>query len=70
MPSDPLAAQARREHRASLDAGRLADRHREIRNRLVRQLRASDERVWTYEEIARQVGITAELARAIVKGRV
>ena len=69
MPSDARAQQAREQHRRSLEAARLADQHREQRNRLIRQLRAEDPEVWTYPAIAAAVGISPELAAAIVKGR-
>lgn len=67
--SDPRAALAREAHRLALEADSQAARHREQRNRLVRQLRAEDPARWTYVAIARAVGVSPEMAAAIVKGR-
>ena len=67
--SDPRAAQAREAHRLSKETDALAARHREQRNHLIRLLRAEDPVLWTYPALAKAVGITPELAAAIVKGR-
>lgn len=67
--SDARAAQAREAHRLSREAVGQAERHREQRNRLIRQLRAEDPDRWSYGAIAKAVGISPEMAAAIVKGR-
>lgn len=67
--SDPRATQAREAHRLSKEAEELGARHREVRDRIVRQLRAEDQKRWTYTALARAVGITPELVAAIVQGR-
>ena len=70
MPSEIRAQQAREHHRLAGADEESARRHRESRDRLIRQLRAEDPERWTYAAIAAAVGITPELARAVVKGRV
>ena len=70
MVSDIRAQQAREHHRASAAAAALAEQHREQRNRLVRQLRESDPKRWTYPALARAVGCSPELIAAIIQGRV
>jgi len=67
--SDPRAVQAREAHRLAGEHGALARQHRERRNHLVRRLRAEDPRRWTYAALARAIGISPEMAAAIVKGR-
>lgn len=62
------AAAAREHHRDAAAAGRLADEHRECRDRLVRQLRAEDPQRWTYAELARTVGCSPELVAYIIRG--
>lgn len=68
--SDIRAQQAREHHQAVAAASGDADRHRQQRNRLVRQLRQSDPTKWTYEALAQAVGCSSELIAAIVKERV
>lgn len=46
-----------------------ADQHRELRNKLIRELRKADPRQWTYPSLARAVGCTPELIAAIIQGR-
>lgn len=46
-----------------------AARHRALRDRLVRALRAEDPQRWTYAAIARAVGISPELVAKIVVPR-
>lgn len=70
MVSDIRAQQAREHHRASAAAARLADQHREQRNRLVRELRKADPARWTYPNLAKAVGCSPELIAAIIQGRV
>lgn len=72
MASDARVQQAREHHRALalLDAER--DQHRQVRNQLIRQLRADDPERWTYQALANAIGpdnLSAELVAAIVKGR-
>lgn len=69
MVSDARAQQAREHHRAYVAAKENAGQHREQRNRLIRQLRASDPKRWTYPAIAAAVGCSEHLAAAIVNGR-
>lgn len=66
--SDSRAAAAREHHRAAANAGRVADQHREQRDRLIRQLRTDDPRRWTYSALARTVGCSPELIAHIVRG--
>lgn len=67
--SDPRAAQAREAQRLSREADKLGAQHREVRDRIVRELRAEDPKRWTYTALARAVGITPELVSAIVHRR-
>lgn len=69
MTSDARAQQAREHHRA-LDALKAnGGRHREARNRLVRELRAEDPVRWTYPALAAAVDCSPELIAAIISGR-
>jgi AraC-like DNA-binding protein len=70
MPSDVRAQQAREHHRAAADDLVAADRHRTLRNQLVRQLRAEDPERWTYPALATAVGCSPELIAAIIQERV
>ncbi|HEX7658279.1 MAG TPA: hypothetical protein VF444_02275 [Pseudonocardiaceae bacterium] len=69
MPSDARAQQAREHHRALAAAVELAERHRQQRNRLIRELRRSDPQRWTYKALAAAVGCSPELIAAIIKER-
>jgi hypothetical protein len=64
---DTRAQQAREHHRQAADAGKLADRHRAQRDRLVRQLRADDPAYWTYARLAGAVGCSPELVAVIIR---
>lgn len=66
---DARAVAAREAHRLAGQADALAEQHRQRRNHLIRQLRAEDPQRWTYPALAKAVGISPELAAAIVKGR-
>jgi hypothetical protein len=68
--SDIRAQQAREHHRASAAATAEAEQHRDLRNKLVRELRKSDPQQWTYQRLARAVGCSPELIAAIIKERV
>lgn len=70
MVSDVRAQQAREHHRAAADDLAEADRHRALRNRLVRLLRAEDPARWTYPALAKAIGCSPELIAAIIKERV
>lgn len=61
---DPRAVQARKHHRAALDADTVATTERGERDRLVRELSADG---FGYLAIARMVGCSKELVRLIVK---
>lgn len=67
--SEITAQQAREHHRESLKALAGATRHREQRDRLIRQLRADDPDRWTYKALAGAVGCSPELIAAIVQMR-
>lgn len=67
MPSDARAAAARSHHLAAAEAGRVAEQHRDERDRLVRQLRADDPARWSYGALAKAVGCSPELIAHIVK---
>lgn len=67
--ADPRAVQAREANRLAGDHSVLAQQYRDRRNRLVRQLRGEDPQRWTYTALAKAVGISPEMAAAIVKGR-
>lgn len=69
MVSDIRAQQAREHHRAAAAATAEADQHRELRNKLIRELRRSDPTQWTYPHLAKAVGCTPELIAAIIQGR-
>ena len=64
---DVRAAQAREENRLAAENERSAGLHREMRDRLVRQLRAEDPARWTYPALAKAVGVSPELIAHIVK---
>lgn len=64
---DIRAQQAREHHRESVAAGELAARHRDQRDRLVRQLRADDPKTWTYPALAAAVGCSPELVAHIIR---
>jgi len=64
---DSRAQQAREHHRESAGLSEQAARHREQRDRLVRQLRADDPREWTYPALARAVGCSPELIAHIIR---
>ncbi|GAB3465306.1 hypothetical protein [Actinophytocola sediminis] len=68
--SDIRAQQAREHHRAAEAALELAEQHRQQRNAMVRRLRESDPRRWSYQALAKAVGCSPELIAAIVKNRV
>jgi AraC-like DNA-binding protein len=67
VTSDPRAAAARQAHRDAAEAGRQAAQQREVRDRLVRQLREEDPVRWSYPALARAVGCSPELIAHIVK---
>jgi hypothetical protein len=68
--SDARAQQAREHHRDQLADETSARRHRDVRDRLVKQLRAEDPGRWTYTALAKAVGCSPELIAAIIKDRV
>jgi hypothetical protein len=47
----------------------LAERHRQQRDALIRQIRANDPDTWSYSGLAAAIGCSKELIAAIVKGR-
>lgn len=67
--SDIRAQQAREHHRAAAASSAEADQHRDLRNKLVRELRKSDPDQWTYRNLSKAVGCTPELIAAIIQGR-
>lgn len=67
--ADARAVQAREANRLAGDHSMLARQYQAQRNRLVRQLRSEDPELWTYTALAKAVGISPEMAAAIVKGR-
>lgn len=64
---DIRAQQAREHHRAVSDKESEAARHRELRDDLVRQLRAGDPQWWTYPRLAAAVGCSPQLIAHIVQ---
>ena len=67
--SDLKAARARELHgQASEAEGRAADLRAE-RDRLIRQLRAEDEKRWSYGALAKAIGCSRELIAQVVKRR-
>lgn len=64
---DPRAAMAREFHQKSLKSQEHAATHRQARDEVVQQLRASNPAKWTYEKLARAVGCSPELVAHIVK---
>ena len=68
MTSDARAQQAREHHRAASYAEQDAARHRDVRDQLVRSLRAEDPTHWTYRALAGAVGCDPQLIRWILKG--
>lgn len=69
MPSDPRVQQAREHHRRAAQAIAVAERHRQQRDALIRQIRATDPDAWSYSALAAALGCSKELIAAIVKGR-
>ena len=67
MASDARAQQAREHHEASLEALGQGAQHREMRDRLVRALRADDPQTWSYGALAKAVGCSPELIAHIIK---
>lgn len=65
--SDARAQQAREHHRLSRHTEAEANQHREIRDRLVRELRGADPSVWSYPALAAAVGCSPELIAHIIK---
>lgn len=59
--------QAREHHRAADADGVSAARHREQRDRLVRQLREENPCMWTYPALAAGIGCSPELIAYILK---
>lgn len=66
---DVRAQQAREHHHQAAELGEQANRHRDQRDRLVRQLRADDPKRWTYPALAAAVGCSPELIAHIIKTR-
>jgi AraC-like DNA-binding protein len=64
---DIRAQQAREHHKLAAEDEAAAARHREQRDRLVRQLRADDPRRWTYPALAGAVGCSPELIAHIIR---
>jgi hypothetical protein len=64
---DIRAQQAREHHREAAALEEQAARRRELRDRLIRRLRADDPRRWTYPALAAAVGCSPELIAHIVK---
>lgn len=65
--SDIRAQQAREHHRAAEAATADANRHRAIRDHLIRTLRAEDEKRWSYGALSKAVGCSYQLIPAILK---
>jgi hypothetical protein len=70
VPSNPRVQQAREHHRRAAEALALAERHRQQRDALIRQVRETDPDAWSYSALAAAIGCSKELIAAIVKGRV
>lgn len=66
---DIRAQQAREHHKLAAEDERSAARHREQRDRLIRQLRADDPQRWTYPALAAAVGCSPELVAYIIRMR-
>lgn len=66
--NDTRAALAREHHRLSRRSAEEAQRHRDQRNTLVRQLHTDGG--WTHRTLAAAVGCSPELIAAILAGRV
>ena len=64
---DIRAQQAREHHKLAADDKASATRHREQRDRLVRQLRTDDPSRWTYPALAAAVGCSPELIAHIIR---
>lgn len=65
--SDIRASAARDFHLRAAESGKKADEYRRRRDRLVRQLRAEDPKLWTYPRLARAVRCSPELIAYIVR---
>ena len=66
---DPLAQQAREHHRLAGQCTSCANRHRQQRDELIKQLWATERRAWTYAKLAAAVGCSPELIAKIITGR-
>jgi hypothetical protein len=60
---------ARDLHRSASTSRAHLERYRFERNKLIRELRAEDRELWTYQALAAAVGCSKELIAAIVQGR-
>ena len=67
--SDPRAARARELHELAAEAERQAAQFRGERDRLIRQLRADDEKQWSYGTLAKVIGCSRELIAQVAKRR-
>jgi len=67
--SDLKAARARELHDQASEAERRAADLRAERDRLIRQLRAEDEKRWSYGALAKAIGCSRELIAQVVKRR-
>lgn len=66
---DIRAQQAREHHRLAAEDEQRAAGHRDLRDRMVRLLRAEDPRFWTYPRLAEAVGCSPELIAHIIRTR-
>jgi hypothetical protein len=69
MVSDARAMRARDLHRSAGTSRAHLERYRVERNQIIRELRAEDRELWTYQALAAAVGCSKELIAAIVQGR-
>ncbi len=65
--SDPKLARARELQRQASEAEQRASQARTERDRLIRELRASDPDEWSYGRLAGALGVSRELIAAICR---
>jgi AraC-like DNA-binding protein len=64
---DPRLFQAAGAHSQAGDRDLEARRHRDERDRIVRELRAEDPKTWTMSRLAAEIGCSKELIAYILK---
>lgn len=64
---DIRVQQAREHHHESVAADLLASRHRAERDRLMREVWDDDRKSWTYQALAKAIGVSKDLVAYTLK---